>query len=361
MSLFQSYTLGKYTLKNRVALSPMTRGRATVDANYTFLPNELNAEYYASRASAGLVITEGVHISLKARGWVNVPGIWSEKQVAGWKKVADAIRSKGGLSCMQLWHQGRTCHSSFGNGLPWSASAVASDDLVYSPIGKLKMEVPHAMVEEEIALTVQEYVTAAKNAFAAGFDLVQIHAANGYLIQQFLADSTNKRTDGYGGSAVNRARFLKEILVALKKEVGSVDRVAIRLSPTTKYNSATDSNPIMTFSTVVEMIKEVAPNLAFLEVIEDRTDLKPDQYVAPVLRKIWKGPFMLNGNLDDKISQAHIDAGETDLVSIGRPFLANPDLIHRYKNNLPLATPDYSRLMYVDSDLAKGYTDYKPL
>jgi len=339
----------------------MTRGRATVDANFTFLPNDLTADYYAARSTVGLIITEGVHISHKARGWVNVPGIWSEKQTEAWKKVTSAVHAKGGLICMQLWHQGGTTHSSFGNGQPWSASEVVTTDKVHTPLGTLPAETSHSMTEEEIALTVEEYVNAAKNAFSAGFDLVQIHAANGYLIQQFIADSRNLRTDGYGGSAVNRVRFLKEILVAMKKTFNSLDRVAVRISPTTKYNITTDSNPEATYSTVVDVIQEVAPDLAFLEVVEDRTTLKPEEYVAPILRKIWKGVFVMNSDIDDKIGQRLIDSGETDLVTIGRPYIANPDLVHRYKNNLPLSNPDFSRLFYVDPDIAKGYTDYDPL
>jgi len=339
-------------------MAPMTRGRATVDAYFTFLPNELTAKYYASRASAGIIITEGVHISQKARGWVNVPGIWSENQVEQWKKVTSTVHEKGGLIAMQLWHQGRTTHSAFGNGTPWAPSAVDAATTVHTPLGVLPTEVPHAMTEEEIAQTIQEYVDGAKRAFSAGFDLVEIQAAGGYLIHEFFADSSNHRTDRYGGSAENRARFLKEILLVMKKELKSLEKVAVRIGPTLRYNNATDSQPLKTYSTIVNMIQEVAPDLAFIEVLEDRTLLNPEEYVAPTLRKIWKGNLMLNSSLDKNSSQKLIDDGETDLVSIGRPFLANPDLIQRFKNNWPIAKPDYSRLYYVDTDLVKGYTDY---
>jgi len=359
-TLLQPYQFGSFTLQNRIVMAPMTRARATLDAKYTFLPNELTAKYYAQRASAGLIITEGVHISQKARGWVNVPGIWSDNQVQQWKKVTSSVHEKGGLVALQLWHQGRTTHSDFGNGAPWAPSSIAAPApvTVHTPIGVQPPEVPHEMTEEEIALTVKEYVDGAKRAFSAGFDLVEIQAAGGYLIHQFFADSSNHRKDRYGGSVENRARFLKEILLSMKKEFNSLERVGIRIGPTLLHNRTLDSQPIKTYSEIVKIIQEVAPELAFIEVLEDRTLLKPEEYVAPTLRKIWKGIFILNSNINKESGQKLIDEGEADLVSIARPFIANPDLIERYKHNWPVALPDTSRLYYVDADLEKGYTDY---
>lgn len=345
-------------------MSPMTRGRAQLDAFYSFLPDvELTGKYYSDRSEAGLVVTEGVHISSKARGWVNVPGIWSDAQEKAWKEIAHRVHAAnpGCVFAMQLWHQGRVTHSAFGNGQPFGPSAVAANEKSRTPAGALPCEVPHAMSEEEIRATIQDFVAAAKRAFAAGFDAVQIHAANGYLLHQFLSDKANHRTDRYGGSDEKRATFVLELLAALRQELGDLSRVMLRISPTTQYNDCLCSAPLAAYTTLVRLLQAQHADLAVLEVVEDRSSLPREQWVAPALRGLWKGVFSLNSNLDDKSGAAAIDAGETDIVSIGRPFIANPDLVKRYRTGAPVAQPDYGKLFYTTPNLAAGYTDYAKL
>ncbi len=264
----------------------------------------------------------------------------------------------GAKFALQLWHMGRVTHNAFGNGQPWGPSAIAANEKSRTPIGALPCEVPHEMTEADIRATIADFVAASARAFKAGFDFVQVHGANGYLVQQFLSDKSNHRTDRYGGSAEKRATFLLEILDAMRAQFGSLKRVMLRLSPTTLYNDCLTTDPKGDYTTIVTLLQQRYSDLALLEIVEDRTNLKPEQFVAPVLRKIWKGPFGMNSGLNNVNGQALIDAGEVDIVSIGIPFLANPDLIKRYRLGLPLASPDFSKLFYTTPDMAAGYTDY---
>jgi N-ethylmaleimide reductase len=354
--LFSTYQLGALTLPNRLIMAPLTRGRAGKDR----IPNELMAEHYAQRASAGLIIAEATNISETAAGWNESPGIHNDAQVQGWQKVTEAVHNQGGRIYLQLWHCGRASHPDFQpNGeTPVSSSAIAAVGDAHTAQGKKPYPVPRALDVSEIPGLIQDYVSATHRAQEAGFDGVEIHSANGYLLDQFLRDGVNQRTDAYGGSAENRSRLLGEVTEAVVK-VWSADRVGVRLSPTSGFNDMRDSDPITTFTTAARSLN--AFNLAYLHIMEALPGhmlAGPGERVTPHIRQAYQGTLMINGGYDAVTGEAAIANNEADLIAYGIPFLANPDFTERVKLNAPLNPPDFDTL-YTPG--AKGYNDYPVL
>jgi N-ethylmaleimide reductase len=351
-ALLDPIRLGAIEAPNRIFMAPMTRGRATEN----HVPTPMMAEYYAQRASAGLIISEAIGISLTGLAWPYAAGLWNAAQVQGWKKVTEAVHEAGGRILAQLWHMGRLTHSSFpGRGQPVSASATTAPGLAQTYQGKLPYERARALELTEIPALIDDFVCAARNAMRAGFDGVQIHAANGYLLDQFLRSSSNLRDDRYGGSAENRIRLLQEVTVAVTQAIGA-DRTAVRLSPNGEIKGVNDDDPETLFVLASRMLSRTG--LAFLEVREPdfggtngRADRPP---IAPLMRKAFTGPLVLNSDYDATKAQAALDAGLADAISFGRPFIANPDLPARIAGRDGLAASDpatwYSRG-------AEGYTE----
>jgi N-ethylmaleimide reductase len=355
MNIFSTLTIGKKTLKNRIIMAPLTRCRAVEDN----CANDLMATYYAQRASAGLIITEASQISPLGVGYPYTPGIYNDAQIEGWKKITTAVHEKGGLIYLQLWHVGRVSHSSFLNGkLPVAPSAVKIDGKHYTPEGMQPFETPRALEPDEIKEIVKEYVQAAKNAIKAGFDGVEIHGANGYLIDQFIKDGTNKRTDEYGGSIENRSRFLFEVVSAVCNAIGS-ERTALRLSPSGTFNSMTDSNPREDFTYICKKLND--HDLAYLHIIDAlEADIKHGANVVElqVLRNAYNGVLITNGAYDKARGNEAIEHGLADAVAYGTLYIANPDLPKRFETDAPLATAD-PHTFYTHNE--KGYTDYKTI
>ena len=350
--LYTPAKIGRIELANRLVMAPMTRGRADSDGT----PNDLMAEYYEQRATAGLIITEATSISPTGRGWVGAPGIYTSAHVEGWRKVTNAVHRNGGRIYLQLWHMGRVSHPDFlGGELPIAPSAVAANGEAHTPLGKKRHVTPRALEIAEIPGVVQEFARAARLARDAWFDGVEIHAANGYLIDQFLRDGSNQRADRYGGSVENRARFLLEVTEAVVRAWSS-DHVAVRLSPTIAYNDMRDSDPLKTFAYVTHELNKF--NLSYLHVLEGlpgHWSAGPGERVTPHLRRLFKGPLMVNGGYEKDAATRALDEDAADLVAFGTAFLANPDLVQRYRQNLPLNTP---RMDSFYSGGAEGYTDY---
>ena len=351
-SLFSPFRIGPLTLRNRLVMAPMTRGRAAADG--TPLPRM--AEYYRLRADAGLIVTEATAIAAHGVGWLGAPGIYTDAHVAGWRPVTSAVHAAGGKIFLQLWHMGRVSHPDFlGGALPVGPSAIAAKGEAHTPKGKAAYVTPRELTTREIQGLVADYANAARRARAAGFDGVELHAANGYLIDQFLRDTSNHRSDAYGGSPGKRARFLLEVTAAVAG-AWSADRVGVRLSPTGNYNDMADSDPAATFGTAAREINRFG--LAYLHVTEAlpgspmHVPLPP---VAPTLRLAFRGPMIVNGGYDAATADAAIGKGEADLVAFGVPFLANPDFVARARTGAPLNQPDYTTL-YTQTD--KGYLDY---
>ncbi len=357
--LFTPLRLGAIELPNRIVMAPMTRSRAG-EGN---VPTPLTADYYAQRASAGLIITEATQVSATGQGYPATPGIHTDAQTLGWRRVAEAVHARGGRIMAQLWHVGRISHPVFqpGGALPVAPSAIAAAGQLFTGEGMKPFPTPRALDTDEIPGLVKGFADAAKRAvFDAGLDGVEIHGANGYLIDQFLRDRTNRRTDRYGGSVANRARFLLEIVEAVATAVGS-GRVGVRLSPTGTFNDMADSDPLGLYSHVAEALNPFG--LAFLHVIEGLpgSSMAPPAgapHVAAELRRIHKGPFILNGGYDKARADAAIAGGAADAISFGELFIANPDLPERLRQGAALATPD--RSTYYGGD-ARGYTDYPAL
>lgn len=335
-------------------MAPLTRMRAS-NGN---VPTSMNVEYYKQRASAALIITECTQVSPQGRGYARSPGIHSPEQIAAWRQVTDAVHTLGGRIFMQLWHAGRTSHPELqpGGALPVAPSAIAAEGNAYLPFGRRSpMVTPRALETEEIAGVVEQFRQGAQNALAAGFDGVEIHGANGYLIDEFLQDGSNQRTDRYGGSIENRARFLLEVVEAVVGVWGS-GRVGVRLSPSGTNYSMSDSNRVATFSYIVAALN--AFDLAYFHLMEPNdwgTDTGLD---AAYFRQIFKGILMVNGGYDCQKGDAIINSGKADLVSFGRLFLANPDLPTRFRLDATLNEPDSSTFYEGDE---KGYTDYPTL
>jgi N-ethylmaleimide reductase len=357
--LFTPFKVGALTLPNRLVMAPMTRSRAK---NPGKVPTDSVVKYYEQRASAGLLITEGSQVSPQGVGYIDTPGIHSPEQVAGWKKVTDAVHAAGGRIFIQLWHVGAISHPFFHKGeLPVAPSAMQPTGVqAFTGKGKEDIPTPRALSTEEVKATVEDFRKAAENAKAAGFDGVEIHGANGYLIDQFIQDGTNQRTDEYGGSVENRARFALEVVQAAVDVLGA-DRVGIRLSPTGNMGGIHDSDRLGTFSYVTEQLNQFG--LAYLHVIEalpghPMAAKAGQQPVGPALRKIFEGPFILNGGYTQETAEHALENEEGDLVAFGVPYIANPDLVERYQQGTALNAPDQATFYGGDNH---GYIDYPSL
>jgi N-ethylmaleimide reductase len=344
MTLFDPIRLGELALPNRIVMAPMTRNRAVGT-----IPGERHARYYAQRATAGLVITEATQICQRGQGYPDTPGIHDDAQVRGWQLVTDAVHRAGGIIALQLWHVGRISHSAFHGGPPVSASAVRPAGQSWTPSGQQPYETPHALTVDEIADVVAAYAAAARRAQAAGFDAVEVHGANGYLIDQFLHSGTNLRDDHYGGSAANRARFLLEVTRAVIDAFGP-HRVGVRLSPGGTFNDMFDADPIETFGHAAAVLGELP--CAYLHVVENRVG---DQSATDLMRRHFRGPLLSCGGYDRASAIAAVDAGRADAIAFARHYISNPDLVDRLRNDWPLA-PSNRKTYYGGSDA--GYTDY---
>lgn len=352
-SLLASFQLGDLVLKNRVVMAPMTRARADEKR----IPNALMAEYYAQRATAGLIVAEATVISEQANGWVNTPGIYNSEQTEAWKQVTDAVGETPIF--LQLWHCGRASHSSFhpNNELPVAPSAIAIDGgEIHTPTGKQPYEIPRALEIDEIPPIVEDYRSSAERAKIAGFDGIEIHAANGYLIDTFLQSKTNHRTDSYGGSVENRYRFLAEIVAAILT-VWPANRVGVRLSPNGVYNDMGSPDYRETFLYVAEQLN--ACGLAYLHLV-DGLAFGFHELGAPMtlaeFRDVFSRPLIGNCGYTQQEAEAAISSGVADLIAFGRPFISNPDLVERFAGNLPLNPPAEMNTWY--SFGAEGYTDF---
>ncbi len=357
--LLQSYQMGDLTLKNRVIMAPMTRNRAD---NKETAPTDLHVEYYKQRSSAGLIISEGSQVSERAVGYINTPGIYSDAQVEGWLKVTEAIHEQDGKIFIQLWHCGRISHPKFHNGeKPLAPSAVNPNIKIFTPEGEEDSVEPKAMSISEIKETVQEFKKAAQNARDAGFDGVELHSSNGYLFHQFFNANSNIRTDEYGGSIPNRARFLFEVIEAVG-EIWAENRIGVRLNPSLNdaFGIIADPETIATFDYIVEKLN--AYDLAYLHLSEPFTDVSEIDYLVPNIAKhyrpICQGTLMINSGFDQEKGNKVIEEGTADLVSFAKLFISNPDLPERFKENAPLAEWD-SDTFYIPGE--KGYTDYPRL
>ena len=355
--LYSPVTLGPYTFKNRIAMSPMTRSRAQGN-----LPDDLMVEYYKQRAaSAGLIITEGTSPSPNGLGYPRIPGIFSAAQVAGWKKITDAVHSKGSKIFVQLMHTGRVGHP---NNLPQGAavvgpSAIAAAGEMYTDAeGAKPHPTPKAMTEADVKTAIGEFEQAAKNAVAAGFEGIELHGANGYLLEQFIRPTSNKRTDAYGGSIENRARFALDVVKATTAAIGK-DKVGIRLSPFGVFNDL-PLYPEMEAEYAYLARALNATGLFYIHLVDHSPMGAPavPQSIKETFRKEFKGALILSGGYDAARAESDLDAGKADLIAVGRPLLANPDLLERWKSGAPLNPPDMNTF-YTPG--AKGYTDYPVL
>lgn len=347
--LFTPVRIGSHTLQNRLVMAPMTRSRADDDG----VPDELVATYYTQRASAGLIISEGVFPSATGKGYVRTPGISTEAQIAAWRRITAAVHGAGGKIFMQIMHCGRISHPSLlpDGATPVAPSAIRPEGQAWTPAGQLDYVTPRALRAEEIAGIVEEYRLATRRALAAGFDGVELHAASGYLPEQFLASGSNQREDRYGGPIENRARFILETLAAMADEAGG-DRVGIKISPEMNYNSITDATPRETYTYLVEQLRGLG--LAYLHValFGAQTD-----YHA-LFRPRFQGAYLLGGGLDRDKAEATLAEGRADACVFGGAFLANPDLPERLRRDAPLNTPDQATFF---TPGARGYTDYPTL
>jgi 2,4-dienoyl-CoA reductase-like NADH-dependent reductase (Old Yellow Enzyme family) len=354
-SLFDPIKLGAVDAPNRILMAPLTRGRSTRE----HVPTEIMQTYYSQRASAGLILTEATGISQQGLGWPYAPGLWSEEQVEAWKPIVGAVHEAGGRIFAQLWHMGRIVHSSLGGGQPVSASATTAPHKAHTYDGRQPYEEARPLRLDEIPDLIGDYEKAAANARIAGFDGVQIHSANGYLIDQFLRDGTNLRDDDYGGPVENRIRLLRQVTQAVVDTVGA-DRTAVRLSPNGDSQGTNDSDPYSLFPAAAAMLSEIG--IAFLELREpgpDGTFGKGEvDPVHPHIRKVFDGPLVLNSDYTLARAQAALDAGEADAITFGRPFIANPDLVARLQSGAELA-PDVMATWY--SHGPEGYVDYPAL
>jgi N-ethylmaleimide reductase len=355
-NLLKAYDLADLKLKNRVIMAPMTRSRADNEGN---IPTDLMAEYYAQRASSGLIITEGSQISKRAVGYINTPGIHSKKQVEGWKKVTKAVHDKEGKIFIQLWHVGRMSHPDFHGGeLPLSASALNPDSQSYTPQGFKETVAPKEMSIEEIKTTINDYGTSAENAMDAGFDGVEIHASNGYLLHQFFSSTSNIRKDEYGGSIENRARILFEVIEEVKKFVPE-NRIGVRLNPSLHgiFGMTLDENTIPTFDYIVKKLNNY--DLSYLHLSEPFNDVSEVEHaeteIAKRYRPLYKGTLMINSAFDQEKGNKVIEDGLADLVAFGKPFISNPDLVERFDKKAKLSNWDEATF-YTPGE--KGYTDY---
>ncbi len=352
-SLFDPIRIGAIEARNRILMAPLTRARGTRE----HVPTPMMVEYYTQRASAGLIITEATGISQQGLGWPYAPGLWTSEQIAGWRKVTDAVHTAGGRIVTQLWHMGRIVHPSFlGGEPPVSSSATTAPGFAHTYEGKQAYTQARPLRLDEIPGLLNDYRTAARHAMEAGFDGVQLHAANGYLIDQFLRNNSNFRDDAYGGSVENRIRLLREVTQALADTVGA-DRTGVRLSPNGDTQGVNDSDPETLFGAAAEALSAIG--IAHLELREPPMDGTFGQGerppLAPLIRRAFKGVLILNSDYDLARAQGELDAGVADAITFGRPFIANPDLPRRFAEGLPLAKDDMPTWY---SQGKEGYLDY---
>jgi len=355
-TLFQPYPLGPLTLANRIVMAPLTRNRA----GEGLVPSPLASTYYAQRASAGLIITEATQVSAQAQGYQDTPGLYTQDQIDGWRTVTDAVHARGGHIFVQLWHVGRISHVDLqpGNAAPVSASALRAQTKTFVNNGFVDVSEPRALDIDELPAIVDDFRQAAANAIAAGFDGVEIHGANGYLLEQFIKDGANQRTDAYGGSVENRARLLLEVTAAVAREIGA-DRTGVRISPVSPANAiSTVSDPQPQYDYIVDQLS--ALGIVYLHVVEGATGGPRD--VAPFdfdgLRRRFNGTYLANNGYDLQLASARVSEGKADLVAFGRPFISNPDLVERLKRGAALAALNPATLY---GGGAEGYTDYPTL
>ena len=356
-TLFTPVRLGAVEAPNRIMMAPLTRMRAGPER----VPTALMAEYYTQRATAGLIVTEATAVSQQGTGCPNTPGIYTGQQVAGWQRVTEAVHRAGGRIFLQLWHMGRISHPSFqpGGGLPVAPSAIAPrSGQVLTETGMQPYVTPHALETEELPGVASQYSAGAQRAKIAGFDGVEIHNANGYLLDQFLRDGTNHRTDAYGGPVENRARLTLEVVEAVAKVWGA-DRVGIRFSPGGVFNDMRDSYPLATFGYVLRQLNRFHLAYAHL-IVSSEDDVRHGAALVPLaaLRQEFHGPLIANNGFNCETATRALAEGAADAVAFGRLFLANPDLPQRFRLNMPLNTPDQSTFY---GGAAKGYTDYPAL
>jgi 2,4-dienoyl-CoA reductase-like NADH-dependent reductase (Old Yellow Enzyme family) len=353
--LFDPLELGALELPNRIVMAPLTRARAGRDA----VPTAIMAEYYAQRASAGLIISEATGISREGLGWPNAPGLWNDAQVESWKGVTAAVHEAGGRIVAQLWHMGRLVHPDLGGGQPLSSSATLAPDYAHTYEGKKPYVKAREATYEDIRRILGDYARAARHAIDAGFDGVQIHGANGYLVDQFLRDGVNFRDDLYGGSINARLRFMTEVIEAAAAEIG-MDRVGIRFSPNILVQGVEDSDPPVLYAAVARRLEEL--RVPWIELREaHRPTLAgaiPTAPVSPEMREHYSGKIVLNSDYDGPSARARLAEGIADAISIGRPFISNPDLVRRICKGAPLSAGDPATFY---SGGAEGYIDYPPL
>ncbi|WP_438970985.1 alkene reductase [Methylophaga sp.] len=351
--LISPLQIGALTLKNRFIMAPLTRNRA----GEGLVPTDMMVEYYRQRASAGLIITEATLVTEEGIGYPNIPGIYSQEQIEGWKKVTEAVHESGGKIFMQIWHCGRVGHSSMipNSQLPLAPSAIkpAGDVMTYE--GMKPYETPKEMSTNDITKVIEQFRQGAYNALSAGFDGIEVHGANGYLLDQFLRDGSNKRTDAYGGSLENRARLLLQVIDEVCKIWGP-DRVGVRLSPLQPFNDISDSHPAETFSYVVKQLNKYG--LAYLHITEMGTDspgAAGPEFDISSLRPLWGGTYISNFNYSLETANKAIQNGEVDAIAFGKLFIANPDLPVRFIKQAPLNEPEPSTFYGGDE---RGYIDY---
>jgi len=354
-TVFDPYVLGSLILSSRIVMAPLTRNRAGAG----LVPSEFAATYYSQRTSAGLLITEATQVSPQAQGYQDTPGLYTQAQIDGWRVVTDAVHAKGGRIFVQLWHVGRVSHVDLqaDGAAPVAPSAIRAQTKTFVNNGFADVSEPRALARDELPGIVNDFRQAAANAMAAGFDGVEVHAANGYLLEQFLKDGANVRTDAYGGSVQNRARLVLEVTQAVIDEIGA-DRTGIRISPVSPANGISSSDPQAQFDYLVEQLD--AQGLVYLHVVEGATggprDVAPFDYAA--LRARFKRSYLANNGYDLDLANAQLSAGRADLVAFGRPFIANPDLVKRLRTGAPLAAIDPATIY---GGGAAGYIDYPAL
>ncbi|MND60057.1 N-ethylmaleimide reductase [compost metagenome] len=351
-TLFSSYQLGNIELANRIVMAPLTRNRA----GKGLVPSEFAADYYAQRASAGLIITEATQVSPQAQGYQDTPGLYTSEQIDAWRKVTDTVHAKGGKIFVQLWHVGRISHVDLQpNGAsPVAPSAIRADTKTFVNNTFTEVSEPRALELHEIPAIVSNFRQAAKNAITAGFDGVEIHAANGYLLEQFIKDGANQRTDIYGGSIENRARLLLEVVEAIVSEIGA-NRTGVRISPVSPANGISCNEPQPQYNYITEQLNRLG--IVYLHVVEGATggprDIAPFDY--PAIRNRFDQTYLANNGYDLELANAHLQSEEADLFAFGKLFISNPDLVERLKHGFPLANLNPSTLY---GGGAEGYTDY---
>jgi len=355
-TLFEPIQIGDIALANRIVMAPLTRNRAIAG----HCPGPLTVEYYRQRATAGLIIAEATTISPMAQGYLNTPGIWSEEQIAAWRVVTDAVHAEGGKIVLQLWHVGRISHVSLlpDGASPVSSTARAADASTFTRDGFVPVSTPRALRDDELPELIEDYRKAAVNAIAAGFDGVEIHAANTYLLEQFLRDSINDRSGPYGGSIENRARLLFAVVDAIVGAIGA-GRTGMRLSPLTTFTAPLDSNPQALYRYVIDHL--AGYGLAYLHLIEGETGgtrTPPAHFDYAAARRAFKGPWLVNNGYTRELAEQVIASGEADLVAFGRGFIANPDLVRRLREGMPW---NELRVETLYGGGAEGYTDYPTL